>query len=453
MNRGLLGADYKNALLFIGSLVDLNVITIPSGTQLGTWTVPTDWILHDAWVKNDKGEKIIDVKKDPLCVMHGSTYVKGKVSREELLKHLTSSDEMPNAVPYTFSFYEPKWGFNVRKNDFTVPNDDPMAGVKLENGEEFVPKFKSSLPEGEYEVLIDSERREDDMLIGVHTIKGETDREILLFAHLDHPYQANDNLSGVACLLDLANKLKAKHTIKIIFCPETIGSVAYALTQDISKVDFVLAIDICGNNNEHTLQIPLRPNRITDCFNLALKSFGESFKMGKFRTMIGSDEYPFNDPLIDIPGLLLTRFPYPEYHTSEDTPDKICYDKIERTGEVVMKAIEIYEKDYIPVKNFKGPLMRSRYGIQTGNPQMNLAWDYLMYSMDGKKTLAELCVGYGIDFGLAYDTFYELINAGKILRIAVGEREVQETSLQEHKGLPRKANVSGERRKVSKNIR
>lgn len=434
MNRCLLGSGYDSALEFIKHLVKIDVIEIPSGTEIGTWTVPKEWVIREAWVKDINGNKIIDWAKDPMSLMINSCPIRKKMSLSELGKHLHVSDEMTKAIPYTFSLYEENWGFNAKKEEIMVVNTDTMAGVKLENGQEFIPKFKLNLPEGEYEVFIDSEFVDSKMKIGVHTIKGETDKEILLFAHLDHPYQANDNLSAVACLLELTKTLKSKHTIKIIFCPETIGSVAYALTQDISKVQFVLAVDICGNDNEHTLQLSLKPSRANDAFHLSLRSFQESYKLGKFRNIIGSDEYPFNDPLIDIPGIMLTRYPYKEYHTSEDNPEHINYEKIQRTCEVVSKAIEIYDNDFIPVKKFKGPLMRSKYGVQTGNPQMNLAWDYLFYNIDGEKSLAQLCVGYGIHWEVAYELFKKLQN-DKHIGVANSQGKVKKTTRKKHKAV------------------
>jgi aminopeptidase-like protein len=223
MNRCLLGAGYDNALKFIEHLVKLDVIEIPSGTEVGTWTVPNEWVIREAWVKNSKGEKIIDYSKDLMSLMVGAYPVNQKMKREELIKHLHYSEEMPDAIPYTYNLYGTEWGFNVKKSEFLVKNDEEISSLKLEGGKEFIPKYAWNIPEDEYEVFIDSENKPGVLKIGVHTIKGKSDREILLFAHLDHPFQANDNLSAVACLLDLANKIKAEHTIKIIFCPETIG--------------------------------------------------------------------------------------------------------------------------------------------------------------------------------------------------------------------------------------
>lgn len=387
MPRYLLGAGYDNALEYIKHLIDLEVIEIPSGTQVGTWTVPNEWIVHEAWVKDSKGKKVIDIKKDPLSLIVGSIPFKGKVTDEYLKRYWVIDEGMEKARPYLFKYYDKDWGFCVPKEQ----------------------EFK-----GEYEVLIDTEEKPGVMKIGVHTIKGESNREILLFAHLDHPFQANDNLSAVACLVDLATKLKSKYTIKIIFCPETIGSIAYALTQYISRVEFVVAVDICGNDNDILLQKTFIDHNINRVAHLAISSLGEAYRKAPFRASIGSDEYVFNDPQLNIPAIMLSRHPYPEYHTSEDTPDKIKYDKIEEMQKVIIKMIDIYEKDFIPVKLFKGQLMRSKYGIQSSNSKTNLSWDYLIYSIDGKRSLAQLCCDFGLQFDQTYEIFKKLKEDGYI---------------------------------------
>jgi aminopeptidase-like protein len=283
-------------------------------------------------------------------------------------------------------------------------------------------KSKIRLPKGKYEVFIDAEFKPGLMKVGVHTIKGKSDREILLFAHLDHPYQANDNLSAVACLVDMVNKVKPKqydHTIKLIFCPETIGSSAYGAKNDLSKVDFVIALDIIGNKTEQGILFQKafdETNRVNDVAHLALRGMGTGYRQGKFRSAIGSDEYYFNDPQVGIPGILFTTFPYDEYHSSADTPEIIDYEQIAKAQYAVLKVIDYYERDYIPVRKFKGALFRSGYGIQTRGKQLNLSWDYLIYSMDGKKTLSSLCVDFGLNFEHTYELLERLIKAKKISR-------------------------------------
>lgn len=426
MNACLLGEGYDNRLEYLKQLIDLDVVEIKSGTKLSTWTVPDEWIVRDAWVKFN-GEKIIDYKTQPLSLVVGSHAFGGTMTHEELAKHITHG--ITDATPYVHKYYDLDWGFAVPK-DFT-------------------------LTEGEYEVFVDTGYKPGVMKLGIHTIPGKSDREVLFFAHLDHPYQANDNLSGVVCLLDLATKIKCDHTVKIIFCPETIGSQAYAVTQDTSKVDFVVAVDICGNDAPILLQTAFdKDARINKVAHVAIQGLGQSYIMGRFRASIGSDEYPFNDPTLNIPGILISRHPYPEYHTSDDVPDKIDYSVIERTTDVLMKIVEVYEKDFVPKKKFVGPLMRSRYGIQTISPQLNLSYDYLFYSMDGKKSVAELCHDYGVNFDGLVAVLTSMKKDGFITRTSVGgvdtsEKPVKQASKQKRGGLPRGADVPDERKKVS----
>lgn len=425
-----MGAGYDNALEYINHLIGIETIEFPSGTELGTWTVPQEWIPKDAWVKHE-GVKIIDYKENPIALMVGAEKIHCTLNDAEMRQHLIYSDEKPNATPYSYTFYDKKWAFNVPKTFVREAINEIDESVPVSPDGAYTLKTKSCLPEGEYEVFIDTETRPGKMKLGVHTIPGKSDREILLFAHLDHPFQANDNLSGVVCLIDLAKKLKCEHTVKIIFCPETIGSIAYALTQDISRVDFVISVDICGNDNSLLMQKTFEDTKFNRVAHLALNTMGESFRKGMFRNTIGSDEYAFNDPQIGIPAIMLSRHPYPEYHTSEDTPDRINYDMIEKTGDVIQKIIAIYEADFVPVRKFKGPLMRSRYGIQ-GSAQENLAWDYLIYSMDGKKSLAELCCDIGLNWDYVLEAVNKIIDDGKILRSDVGEKPKQKTTRKKH---------------------
>jgi len=445
MNRCLLGEGYDNSLEYLKHLLPLDIISIPSGTKLETWTVPDEWIIKDAWIKY-KGKKILDYKENPMCLTIGSAPFHGEVDLEELKKHLIVSDELPNEIPYSYRFYEKDWSFGIPKNvalkkkgnfwkklgdicDECKDYGDGKISVRINGIKTDATKFRDALPKGKYEVMVDTEFRPGNLKIGVHTIKGQSDREILLLAHLDHPFQANDNLSGVACLVDIANKLKCEHTVKIIFCPETIGSIAYAMTQDISKVDFVISVDVCGNNNTILLQKSFdnynRLNRVAHC---AMQSLGRPYRKGSFRNVIGSDEYVFNDPKIGIPGLLLTRFPYKEYHTTADTPETINYDMIKETQDVILKIIEIYEKDYMPFRAFKAPLMRSKFGIQSFNQQINLNYDYLIYHIDGEKYLSELCSELEFSFDMIYEVFEKLKKSGVIACVRdTSEREIYKT--------------------------
>lgn len=402
-NRCLLGNGYDNAIEYLKQLLDLKILEIPSGTIFGTWKVPQEWVVKDAWVKY-KEKKIFDYKKNPLCLVVGSIPIKETLSLEDLEKYLYVSDERTEAIPYEYKFYDKGWGFCMPKY---IVKKRKKSTLNIPN----------KLKKGKYEVFIDTEYRDGKMKIAEHIIQGKSDREILLFAHLDHPFQANDNLSGVVCLVDLAHKIKDKfnHTIKIIFCPETIGSIAYAYLTNLSKVDFMVALDIVGNDNSLLLQKSFDENNILNYrAHLAITHQSKDYRKGQFRLLLGSEEYIFNDPKIGIPAILFSRFPYPEYHTSDDTPEIIKEEKIKEVQDTIITLIDIWEKDYVPFRNFVGPLMRSKFGVQTGEKRFNRELDYFFYLMDGKRTLAQLCCETGKNFYWMYDLLEKLKNENLI---------------------------------------
>lgn len=387
----LLGAGYDSRLEYMKMLLDFEIIEIPSGTQFSTWTVPEEWIIKDAWVKF-KGKKIIDYKKNGLSVVIGSLPVNKKVDLQELKKHLYMAKE---ATPYVFKYYDKDWGFCMPEKE---------------------------LEEGEYEVFVDSEYRPGKMKIGVHTKKGKSDKEIILIAHLDHPLQANDNLSGICTMLDVLKKVKTDYTIKFVICPETIGSVAYAHIADLSNVEFVISADITGNDNSicafktFNSFLEKKLNRLDYTIHCALQMAGKQYRKAPFRGTIGSDETAFGDPDLNIPAILFSTHPYDEYHTDKDRPEKINYEKIQEVADLIVKTIEIWEKDYIPKKEFYGPLMRSRFGIQSDHPQINLNLDYLFYSINGKRSIADLVAEFELNFDKTYEIFEKVANEGFISR-------------------------------------
>lgn len=420
--RGVVGAGYDSAIEYLKHLIELEVLTFPSGTKIGTWTVPEEWIVKDAWVKY-KGKKIVDYTKDPLSLVVGSLPFQGTIPFEELGSHLHYSDEQEDAHPYVAKLYDKKWGVTL-----------PKSKVYKDN--------KPILKKGDYEVFIDTAYIPSTMKIGVHTIKGKTDKEILLFAHLDHPHQANDGLSGVATLVDLVKHIKPEqfeHTIKLVFCPQTIGSVAYALTQDLSNVDFMIAVDSIGKQNPEGFLLQRAFDldaRVNDVSYLALRGMGKGYRNGKFRSSLGSDEYAFNDPEIGVPGLFLTAHPFDEYQTSNDTPSIIEEETLKDAQTFILKTIEYYEKDFIPTRLFTGPYFKSGGGIQTTGKQSNLAWDYFFYCIDGEKTFSKLCVDFGFNFEFVIEKIEKLIARGEIGRGPIArEGNVKKTPRKKSKGL------------------
>ena len=68
-------------------------------------------IFKEAYIKNKKGIKILDVKKNFLHLVNYSTPIKKRISINELKKHIYTIPERPNAIPYVTSYYKKDWGF------------------------------------------------------------------------------------------------------------------------------------------------------------------------------------------------------------------------------------------------------------------------------------------------------------------------------------------------------
>ena len=375
LNRTLVGDGYDKALQIIKKeLPEMKILEFPTGKEYGTWKIPQKWEIKDGWVKY-KDKKIIDFKKDPLSVVVGSEPVHGVVKLKELKEHLFYDPTRPKTIPYVYKYYEKDWGFA------TTP-------------EKYV-----ELKKGDYEVYIDSEYTDGTLKIGEYVIPGDN-REILIMVHLDHPFQANDNLSGVITAVRLAKSLKCKHTVKIVFVPETIGSIVYAHTQDLSNIEFGITLDMVGNDNTILMQQTFaETEKINKAGTMAMSILSSvTYRKAPFRAPLGADEYIFNDPLIGIPTILFSRYPYKEYHSNLDTPDIIKDEKIEETAKIVKKTIEIMESDWTPKREFKCPLMRSRFKVQQQSKEQNRRYDYFFYLMDGNRTLLDLSYACQLDY-------------------------------------------------------
>ena len=98
---------------------------------------------------------------------------------------------------------------------------------------------------------------------------------------------------------------------------------------------------------------------------------------------------------------------------------------IKETGDLIVTIIDIWEKDFVPVRKFKGPLMRSRYGLQSFSKHINLNYDYLFYYMDGKRSLAELCAEFEMNFYDVHNTCKKISEDGQIGGLSISQESVQ----------------------------
>jgi aminopeptidase-like protein len=214
--RSITGDGVRRTLAVIGRQIPLQVHEVPSGTPVLDWTVPREWNLHQAWVKGPAGRTVIDLEDSNLHVVSYSTPVDRTMPLAELREHLFTLPDQPDWIPYRTSYYSEAWGFCASQ------------------------RLVDSLPEGQYQVRVDSTLQPGSLTYGEHHLPGETGEEVLLSCHVCHPSLANDNLSGITVATHLARRLaevpRRRYSYRLLFVPGTIGSITW-LALNESKLD------------------------------------------------------------------------------------------------------------------------------------------------------------------------------------------------------------------------
>ena len=182
--RSITGDGVRQSLAILQRHIPVKISQIPSGTQVYDWTIPKEWNIRDAYIKNSKGEKIIDFKRSNLHVLNYSVPVNKKLSLDDLKKNLFTLPEYPSWIPYRTSYYADNWGFCLSHEQYEQLKDET------------------------YEVVIDSKKEDGFLTYGEMSLRGRMEDEVLFTCYLCHPSLCNDNLSGVALVAFLAKYLK-----------------------------------------------------------------------------------------------------------------------------------------------------------------------------------------------------------------------------------------------------
>lgn len=325
--RSITGNGVRKTLNVIGERIPLKITEVPSGTQVLDWTVPDEWNIRDAYLLNDRGEKIIDFKRCPLHVLGYSTPMQGRFSLEELKSHLFTDPSHSDWVPFRYSYYTKNWGLCLSHSAF------------------------EQLEDGEYEVFIDSSLEKGSLTYGECFLPGTTDEEVLISVHTCHPWMCNDNLSGIAVATALAERLSFQRnrlSYRFLFIPTTIGSITWlSRNQDrLHKVKHGLVLTCVGDNGQFHYKRTRRGNSaIDDAMIYALKQTGEPHALLDF-SPFGFDERQYSSPGFNLAVGCLMRTPngkYPEYHTSADNLDLIRPEKLAESLALCERAFEVLE--------------------------------------------------------------------------------------------------------------
>ena len=327
--RSLTGNGVRQTLARLSDIVPYEVHEVPSGTQAFDWTVPDEWNIRDAYVMDQAGHRVIDFQANNLHVVGYSVPFSGVLTREELLPHLHTRADLPEAIPYLTSYYSRQWGFCLSQQQL------------------------ESLGEGPFQVKIDSSLAPGSLTFADLLVPGDSEQEILLSSYCCHPSMANNELSGPVLTTFLAKSImerpKRRYSYRIVIAPETIGTIAYISRhlQDLKKKVVAGYVLTCvGGPSGATYLQSRMGNSLADRAALStLAHCGESYRVLPWSER-ASDERQYCAPGVDLPvgSLMRSRyFDFPEYHTSLDDLSFVTPEQMAASFALYNEIIDVLE--------------------------------------------------------------------------------------------------------------
>jgi len=410
--RSITGEGVRETLRQVQEFIPIAVHEVATGTTVFDWTVPNEWNIRDAYIKDPAGRKIVDFNQSNLHVVSYSAPVHKTVSLQELKDHLFTLPEHPDWIPYRTSYYNETWGFCM-----------PHAQLQ-------------TLAEGDYEVCVDASLEPGHLTYGEYCIPGATDDEVLISAHVCHPSLANDNLSGIAIATFLARHLSAlslRYSYRFLYLPGTIGPITW-LSRNEDKVERIKhgLVAVClGDPGRTTYKKSRRGDAEIDrAVEHVLKHSGADYRLIDFFPY-GYDERQFCSPGFNLPVGCLMRSQhgsFAEYHTSGDNLDLIRPKHLADSFGKFLAVFNVLENNrtFVNLNPKCEPQLGKRglYGPVGGHShrklnQMAMLW--VLNMSDGENSLLDIAERADVDF--------ESVRA---VAAALAEHDL----LAEHDGLP-----------------
>ncbi|MTD58608.1 DUF4910 domain-containing protein [Amycolatopsis pithecellobii] len=383
--RSITGDGVRDTLKILNEYIPLAVFEVPTGTSAFDWTVPQEWNIRDAYIADTSGKRIVDFRESNLHVVGYSTPVNARMTLDELRPHLHTLPEQPSLVPYRTSYYAPGWGFCLAQD------------------------VLDQMPDGEYDVRIDSTLDDGHLTYAEHVVPGQVTDEVIISCHTCHPSLANDNLAGIAVAAYLARSLeKPWYTYRFLFMPGTIGAITW-LSRNADRIDKVkhgLVLACAGDSGHLTYKKSRRGNaEIDGVLRHVLRD--REHEIVDF-SPYGYDERQFCSPGFNLGVGSLSRTPYaryPEYHTSGDNPDFVLPSALDDTLTVCQEALSILDRNrtYVNLNPYGEPQLGKRglYGSLGGRSDAKdaqLAMLWVLNQSDGEHSLLDIAERSGLPF-------------------------------------------------------
>ena len=352
INRSITGSGNRETLQILQEIAPLQIKEYPSGIPVYDWTIPSEWKIHDAWIKDADGNKLIDFQQSNIHLVSYSEAIHKKITFKELKKHLYTHPELEDAIPYRTTYYKRDWGFCATHAQYEA----------IETAQEPL------------EVCIDSDfNSQGSLSIGELLIPGESEKEILISTYICHPSLANDNLSGAVMTAFLArevlNRKKSKYSYRFIWVPETVGSIAYcAMNQNaMKKIDIGMVITTVGGAGKYGYKQSYEENSF---INLAIEKVFEKRYIDFISYPFdphGSDERQYSSQGFRMNVASITKdkyYEYPYYHTSLDNLEYVKAEQIHSSMDIYLDVLNLLDKEVLYRNKYSNcEVMLSKHGL------------------------------------------------------------------------------------------
>lgn len=387
--RSITGEGVRQTLARLGREVPLDITEVPTGSPALDWVVPKEWVVRQAWLAGPDGRRLVDFAEHPLHLLGYSIPIHARLSLQELRPHLYTMPDRPDWIPYRTSYYQENWGF-------CLPD-----------------RLARDLPEGEYEVFIDTDLIDGSLTYGELLVPGAEAAEVLISTHTCHPAMANDNTSGIVLAGALAawvRQAPRRYSYRFLFIPGTIGSLTW-LERNAEAVDRIrhgLVLTGLGDSGGFAYKRSRRGDAVVDrAVAQVLHDKGCPHRLVDF-SPYGYDERQFCSPGYNLPVGRIGRAhhgEYPEYHTSADNLSFVSAEALGESFEVLKEVIDVIERDRVYVNlNPRGEPQLGRRGLYRAlgatidSKAAELALLWVLNLADGQHSLLDMAQRSGTSF-------------------------------------------------------
>lgn len=411
--RSITGDGVRQSLQLLQQQIPLTIHEVPTGTPVLDWTVPKEWNIRDAYVKNARGEKVIDFRQSNLHILNYSTPLARRMPLSELKQHLFSLPDQPQSIPYRTAYYRETWGF-------CLAHETLLA-----------------LEEGEYEVYIDTTLADGHLTYGELILPGASEETVLISCHCCHPALGNDNLSGMVLSTYLAKTLieqrsarQQRYTYRFLFIPGTIGSITWLALHEAEaqQIKHGLVVACVGDEGTLTYKKSRRGDAEIDRAVIHYLTHRQQPYTVLDFSPFGYDERQYCSPGFNLPVGSLTRTPhgrFAQYHTSEDNLTFVTAAALGDSLAAYRGVLTLLEENgtYLNLSPKGEPQLGRRglysaFGGKQETKASELAMLWVLNFSDGHHSLLDIAEKSGYAFALIAEVAHILETHGLLRRVS-----------------------------------